>query len=104
MADLFVRNKIPFKYSTLFFGREVDFILEDKIIVECDGTHHNSRYQRMRDSKRDSKFSDSGYIILRFTAAEIRNNRELCIKVVVQLLMQLFPTKYGNENYRRYAS
>lgn len=50
----------------------VDFLINGKTIVECDGKHfHHGRFQYER--KRDNYFFTNGYDVFHFSGSEIKN-------------------------------
>jgi very-short-patch-repair endonuclease len=63
----------------------VDFVLMDldskvNVVIECDGHdfHERTKEQAMRDRRRDRDLQAKGYLVLRFTGAEIYRNAWQC--------------------------
>ena len=51
---------------------------EAKLAVELDGArHHTSPHDRQKDLARDAALAAAGWVVLRFTYAEVRRNPEL---------------------------
>ncbi len=64
----------PAAFHPRILGHEVDFAyLEEKVILECDGwaNHGLDRRQFERDRARDQTLIAAGWVILRFTCAQI---------------------------------
>ena len=77
-------NKIDFEHP-FAFGRFVcDFaILNNKIIIECDGDYwHNREDIKKKDKAKNAYIKKSGWKILRFWETDIKNNPDNCIKVI----------------------
>jgi very-short-patch-repair endonuclease len=56
-------------------GHIVDFVcLKQKLIVEVDGGQHAFGAQRSSDEKRDRKFVEKGFRILRFWNSDVDRN------------------------------
>ena len=86
VADLLIKSKIPFQMKTLINGREVDFIIADKIILEVDGILHRKYSKQIKDVEKMVMLSNLGYrIFLRYTAKEIRLNKQKLINVIKNL-------------------
>lgn len=76
-----VRNR---KFNNLKFRRQhqignyiADFYCDEfKIVIEFDGSIHNSIEQQKHDSKRDKFLTSSGFKVLRFKNEDIFNNPE----------------------------
>lgn len=50
----------------------VDFIVNDKYIIEIDGhEHHKTKAQRYNDYQRERCLISMGYIVIRFTGSEV---------------------------------
>jgi very-short-patch-repair endonuclease len=53
----------------------VDFVcLELLLIVEVDGATHESKEAEIKDAYRDSRLSEVGFTVLRFSSWEVLNN------------------------------
>lgn len=55
---------------------------ELKIAVELDGSSHQTKIQKERDSRKDQKFRELGWIVLRFPNSEVDNNLGSVIRAV----------------------
>jgi very-short-patch-repair endonuclease len=86
VADLLIKNKIPFEFRKIINGRETDFIIADKIILEVDGIIHKDPKVKKKDGEKSKLLSDLGYrIFLRFSAKEIRQNKQKLINIIKNL-------------------
>lgn len=57
----------------------VDFLVNERIIVECDGHEfHSSKEQRGQDAARDRALQAAGFRVLRFTGTEIYRDASGC--------------------------
>lgn len=63
----------------------VDFISRKlKLIIEVDGYSHNFKFEE--DKLRDKKLEKLGYIIVRFSEKEVRNDLDNVIRVLESYL------------------
>ena len=57
----------------------VDFLFRPRVVAEVDGSQHElSELQRAEDRRRDSDLVAAGYVVERFSKAQIRHDRECC--------------------------
>lgn len=62
----------------------VDFLLENKIIIQCDGGYwHNLPDNKERDIRQDKILKENGYQIFRFWEHEINKSAENCINIIL---------------------
>lgn len=65
----------------------VDFLIDGRLVVECDGQEfHSSPTQKREDGQRESDLAMWGYPILRFTGAEIHRDVHECVRKAVMAL------------------
>ena len=64
--DKLVKEKISFKFQYKISPYRVDFLINDFLIVEIDGPHHNDEKQKKYDKKRDKYLESYGYQIVRY--------------------------------------
>ena len=83
LADVLIRNKIPFEFRKIIGGREVDFVL-GRVIVEVDGVHHLRRIAN--EKKKNDLLARLGYIPLHFTAKEVKTNAQQVFREIKRLL------------------
>ena|SRR3990167_10914840 len=83
LADLLVRNHIPFEFSKIIEGREVDFVL-GRVIVEVDGVSHQRR--RVSEKSKNEMLVRLGYIPLHFSAKEVRINAQQVLREIKRLV------------------
>ena len=87
VAEQLRYNHIPFEQSVVIGGREVDFVIADKIILEVDGILHKDPDIQKRDAKKSKMLSDIGYrIFLRYSAKELRESTNNLINLVKRIL------------------
>lgn len=68
----------------------VDFLLPNKIIVQCDGIYwHNKPIVKLRDKKQDKIMISYGYKIFRFTDIEINKSPQDCIRRIYGKFLQI---------------
>lgn len=66
---------------------EVDLLVEDWVVVECDGfAYHSGRREYREDRRRDRVLSARGYVVLRFTWEEIMRDPEIVAVAVRSVL------------------
>ncbi|MEE6274486.1 DUF559 domain-containing protein [Georgenia sp. MJ206] len=54
---------------------EVDLLIEECVVVECDGfAYHSGRDEYREDRRRDRELVAQGYVVLRFTYEELMND------------------------------
>lgn len=57
-----------------------DFLIPDKIVVQCDGDYwHSPKINKGRDAKQDIILTSKGYRIFRFSETEIKESPDKCI-------------------------
>jgi very-short-patch-repair endonuclease len=66
------------------------FCNEGKIDVECDGdAYHSSKDAHMRDRVRNNELASYGWLVLRFTGAEINKDAKGCVKKIKRTIKSL---------------
>lgn len=61
------------------YGYELDFAIHDlKIDIECDGEHWHKKGNK-HDRNRNWVLRNKGWIVLRFSGSELKNNISICI-------------------------
>lgn len=89
-------DKHPYdeKYKEMFKHQRVDFALRfpvqndvtKGVIIEVDGSQHNTPNQRYLDKKREAKAADFGWETIRIGVKEVRNLRDERIHEILDLL------------------
>ena len=79
-GEILKSNRIPFRAKVKVNNREVDFLIQDRFIVELNGHE--------QDSERNSEFVKLGYVPVHFSNAELINNRETIKTKIICLLEQ----------------
>ena len=67
---------LPDETNTYVDGEEVDAVWhKPKVVVEIDGEgNHGTPHQRERDRRKDMKLRKLGYLVVRFTAEQLRDD------------------------------
>lgn len=64
----------------------VDFLLSNKIIIQCDGEFWHSKPEVIiRDIKQNKNLKASGYKVYRFNGIEIKNSVQKCLDKIKEL-------------------
>lgn len=79
---------IPYEQQVLTEGIcRPDFLLENKLIIECDGDFwHSSPNAKTRDAKKELLLGFKGYTILRLTETDINKHSRRCINRIKELI------------------
>jgi len=65
----------------------VDFLLSNKVIIQCDGDYwHSQKMNKGRDIAQDTILFFKGYKVFRFTETEIKKSPFKCIKKVISYI------------------
>ena len=83
LADMLIRNKVPFKFREIIEGRECDFVI-GRVIVEVDGRIH--RQKQAKDISKNEMLQKLGYVPLHFSAKEINQDIQKVFKELKRLL------------------
>ena len=94
MADALTEAKLEYTQQALMFNKFlVDFKLTDHpIVVQCDGLYwHDRPPTKKRDRGQDAYMAKAGYVVLRFSDAQILSNVASCISQIKKTIctMQL---------------
>ena len=69
---------------------EVDLLVEEVVVVECDGfAYHSGRREFQEDRRRDRELLARGYVVLRFTWDEVMTNIDLVVEEVRQAVARV---------------
>jgi very-short-patch-repair endonuclease len=52
------------------------------VVIEVDGSQHQTKKQRAWDKRRDSVLRKKGIVTMRFTAKEVQNNRPAVVAMI----------------------
>lgn len=77
LSDALHAASIPFKVQVPIGGFVVDFLIDDKLVVECDG---EAWHDPARDESRDSLLREFGLRIIRFTGRAIHRDAVQCVE------------------------
>ena len=76
----------------------VDFLLSDFIVVECDGTYwHNLPNIIEKDKRKDNTLTDNGFVVIRFSENEINENPYNCVEKILDMFPFLSKVTYSSE-------
>lgn len=86
-------SELHMKPQVQLFDYRVDFLLTSKhlkygLVIECDGHdfHERTKEQAARDKSRDRYLTQRGFVVIRFTGAEIwRDPMECASEIMSQL-------------------
>lgn len=96
----YIRNKqlgVKFRRQHPIGDYITDFIdMKSKLVIEIDGSIHNTLEQQIHDNERTRFLTDKGYTVIRFTNSEILRNIDEVIFKIKSVLSSLF--SYNNEN------
>lgn len=86
MAVALSDSEIPFDEQVVMFEKfQVDFLLPNKIVVQCDGIYwHNRPDAIRRDKGQDAYLRKCGYTVLRFTDKQIHKDIQGCISIILE--------------------
>ena len=75
------------KYQVVIGNYVVDFLINDKFIVEIDGHEwHKTKDQRFSDYKRERHLIRGGFIVIRFMGSEIFIDPRQCAIETLQIV------------------
>lgn len=69
--EVLKENQIPFRTKIKIAGREVDFLIRERFVVEING--------HQQDAQRNNELITLGYVPIHFHNSEIKNNRQTLI-------------------------
>jgi very-short-patch-repair endonuclease len=80
-----IRNRIIYiKQAPVEGIALVDFLLSNRIVIQCDGDYwHSLKENKNRDKRQDFILSNKGYKIYRFWEHEIKKSVKECIDKIV---------------------
>jgi very-short-patch-repair endonuclease len=83
-----IKRGIPFiKQASVENIARPDFLIFDKVIIECDGDYwHNYPYGTIEDKTRDKKLNMLGYAIHRFWERDIHQDVSACVDRVLNTI------------------
>jgi len=89
-------HHIPFKPQETVNcknGREytVDLLVKKWLVIEVDGSIHDTPEQQLQDRQRDKDLTESGYFVLRIRNVEVWEN----LKNVIEKIKRTLDEKYG---------
>lgn len=77
LAEKLIEHNINFKSQVRVGSYTVDFLIDEKLVVECDG---EGWHDPAHDIERDRILEQLGYSILRFTGRTIHASVDSCVK------------------------
>ena len=84
MEQELIKNKIPYqKQVPILTTAIVDFLLPNKIILQCDGNFwHSRKINKGKDIAQDVVLNFNGYKVYRFTETQIKKSAKKCLEKV----------------------
>jgi len=81
--ELFNRKILYTKQVPVLGIALVDFLLSNKIIIQCDGDYwHSLEKNKNRTDKQDLALTSNGYRVFRFSETEIKKSSQECINKI----------------------
>ncbi|WP_461474347.1 endonuclease domain-containing protein [Microbacterium sp. HJ5] len=78
---------LPIRQQIVIAGHRVDVLIGDRLIVQLDGfAFHSTAAQRARDAAHDAELALRGYVVLRFTYAQVIHDWPAVERTVVRAL------------------
>jgi PIN domain nuclease of toxin-antitoxin system len=69
---------------------EVDLLVAERVVVECDGfAYHSGRREFRNDRRRDRELVARGYVVLRFTWEDVMHHPAQVVDAVLRVLERL---------------
>lgn len=86
VKDELNKRGILYQMQVPYEGFYLDFVLDNKIVIECDGIHwHSDPIVIERDIRKNKLLLENGFTMYRFTDKEINENVEECINKIIIL-------------------
>ena len=79
LSDALAAANIPYKVQVPIGGFVVDFLIDDKLVVECDG---EAWHDPATDEVRDSILRGLDFRVVRFTGRAIHRDSAMCVERV----------------------
>jgi very-short-patch-repair endonuclease len=98
LENLFIKNNIKYKKQFKINNRIADFLLEDKLIIECDGLFwHSDCFQNNNFYHKEKKelYKNHGYSSLFFREDEINNKEEIVLSIIKNKLNKNINKKFA---------
>ena len=64
-----------------------------KLVIEIDGSVHNSEESKLNDKKRQQDLENLNLIVIRFTNDQVKNEIESVIEMISSTIMKLTTSK-----------
>lgn len=78
------------EYQVYLYSYDIAFP-DLKIDVEIDGNTHKSESVIGIDTRRDEYSKTHGWVVLRFTAFDVKNNLDICVNKIIETIYKLNP-------------
>jgi len=83
MAEELTKRNIEFREQYHFHNMYLDFLLPNKVAIECDGRYwHSLPKNKVRDKRKNKLLEQEGYKLFRFTDKEINQDVEKCVDML----------------------
>ena len=92
------RVQVSLRSAQTSFIARVDMLYEEaRVVIEYDGTNHRDRL--VEDNRRQNRLLGAGYIVLRYTAADLHHRRRA---IVTEVRKELDGTRRSRRVRRRF--
>ena len=85
-SNLLSENKIKFREQYKIGSYTADFLINDFLVVEIDGPHHEVQEQIEHDEKRDNYMRKMGYKVLRVPVWVLAMNNNAAINEIKEII------------------
>ncbi|MHB9143716.1 MAG: endonuclease domain-containing protein [Symbiobacteriia bacterium] len=84
--------RIPFLQEKEVFGHQVDFLVNERLVIEVDGFWHIQKGKLERDHRQDARLKAAGYHVLRIKTELLDNPADVrSVKRQIQSAVQKAP-------------
>jgi len=86
LYEMLKSANIPFEFQYKIGHYRVDYLIDGRIVLECDGPQHGNR--REKDRKRDQYLERLGYDVIRLSWSLIAQIPDVLISEIKALIME----------------
>jgi very-short-patch-repair endonuclease len=84
LLGLLASEKIPCVFHRQIGPYTADYLINDHIVIELDGPHHQNETQGQRDDKKDKYLKRMGYVVLRIPLWVLEINTDAVLSEIKQ--------------------
>lgn len=100
IVDVLNKYNIGYTHNTKVGRYFADFIIFDKVIIECDGSHWHQ--DKTKDAVKNSAYHRDGYFVFRLSDTRIFESPESCVMNIIDIMNHLDPDIISNITGVRY--